>query len=717
MSILNYLRLVYPTSESISQFSEEQAKAYYEKLLFFYRVPLASNGFKGLFSEEIKPEEIVFYNPDTVAIGRQDLDDSFNGFVSNECIQGSSRDYIEINSFAWEQFPYGGYYNWAKGSGIYVHTEGKTISGNTKLLIIYQILEDCGKKEDYIKQFSKTPSFVRQILGRDQIPRDLKQLFFTEISDVYLENDVPIFGKIPTLLGSILQNKSRNSLLEEIRGYSTDYDIFKYFIEEYYIKDHELASSFQDLSNMRYRYILAEVAGTSEQDQWLYETAKSCGYYIVQAVRQPNYSGSVTFEIVDTRWPIVNIPNVQNDSGDSGVQNYNLFFVWKKLLEMNIFSRRDPFDVYNQKKEVLITNFDFPNISVENCAVTNVKDPPSDFDPQWLPKEGWGKEACVEEAGAFPTDTISFWLTERSCPFPLNKGVDACRLINFGIDASKQGGFSVKDMMHNVKIFKNVLRKNQSCLIGVGLSCPVEVSQSSFSLDISKVPDQKHQVWNGYTPECSLKDQSLCKFYPVQTANIKVDNIYDGIEIKGDQWAQKACEVALESVATHGGGPFGAVILQLDGEAPEDGVYTNREILRYWTNFNHVTLINDPTAHAEVMTIRSACQSLGVFNLGEVRKEDSLLPQPSAYSHCIIYINAEPCPMCYGAISWSRIKTLIFSATRYDSAVQGVDFSDEDIYSDLQKDYRNREINIFRSITDNSLDAFNLYKRTPHIDY
>lgn len=196
--------------------------------------------------------------------------------------------------------------------------------------------------------------------------------------------------------------------------------------------------------------------------------------------------------------------------------------------------------------------------------------------------------------------------------------------------------------------------------------------------------------------------------FPLQKANIKVNHIYDNIERNDDAWMQLACDTARNSVEAKGG-PFGAIILQIDKE-------TN-QIIRYWKNHNQVTLINDPTAHAEVMVIRSACKSLGVFNLGEIKQEDSLLDQPGKISYCILYSSTEPCPMCYSAICWANIPVLLFAATRFDAAAEGVNFSDEEIYDELAKPYPKRKTKVYQCTTDNSLDAFNLWKRSNKICY
>jgi tRNA(Arg) A34 adenosine deaminase TadA len=216
------------------------------------------------------------------------------------------------------------------------------------------------------------------------------------------------------------------------------------------------------------------------------------------------------------------------------------------------------------------------------------------------------------------------------------------------------------------------------------------------------------QPWSGYVPVCTLENQEDCKYFPVQTSNIKIDSVYDGIEVLSNKWMDMACEEAKISVR-HKGGPFGAVIVQIDNE-------TNK-VLRYWRNHNHVTQWKDPTAHAEVTTIRSACKALGVFDLGCIKKNKSKLHQDGKTSYCEIYSSAEPCPMCFAAISWARIPNLYFAATRYDAAQQGVDFSDEDIYEALKQLYKDRKMKVRQCTTAKSLDAFNLWKRSKKVQY
>lgn len=62
---------------------------------------------------------------------------------------------------------------------------------------------------------------------------------------------------------------------------------------------------------------------------------------------------------------------------------------------------------------------------------------------------------------------------------------------------------------------------------------------------------------------------------------------------------------------------------------------------------NMVELLNDSTAHAELIAITSAQNSLNNKNL----------------DGCILYTTLEPCLMCHGAIYWSKINTVVYGAS------------------------------------------------------
>ena len=105
-----------------------------------------------------------------------------------------------------------------------------------------------------------------------------------------------------------------------------------------------------------------------------------------------------------------------------------------------------------------------------------------------------------------------------------------------------------------------------------------------------------------------------------------------------------------------------------------------------------VTSTNDPTAHAEVVAIRDACNNLNTFQL-----ED-----------CEIYTSCEPCPMCLGAIYWSRPKVIYYANSRSDAAAVG--FDDSMIYEEMGKAYDKRAIPIIAISSNEALQVFMEWK-------
>lgn len=101
-----------------------------------------------------------------------------------------------------------------------------------------------------------------------------------------------------------------------------------------------------------------------------------------------------------------------------------------------------------------------------------------------------------------------------------------------------------------------------------------------------------------------------------------------------------ALEVCRRGIAA-GQTPFGAAIVR-DGEVLA-------------AEHNQVWAARDPTAHAEVQAIRSACSRLGSVHL----------------EGAAIYTTTEPCPMCFSAIHWARIKRIGYGASIADAASFG----------------------------------------------
>jgi tRNA(adenine34) deaminase len=95
---------------------------------------------------------------------------------------------------------------------------------------------------------------------------------------------------------------------------------------------------------------------------------------------------------------------------------------------------------------------------------------------------------------------------------------------------------------------------------------------------------------------------------------------------------QAALDVAKDALAT-GDVPVGAVILDSDGNIVSSG-------------FNRREADNDPTAHAEIVALREACDIEGNWRLD---------------NHTLV-VTLEPCAMCAGAIAQARIKCVVFGA-------------------------------------------------------
>ena len=151
------------------------------------------------------------------------------------------------------------------------------------------------------------------------------------------------------------------------------------------------------------------------------------------------------------------------------------------------------------------------------------------------------------------------------------------------------------------------------------------------------------------------------------------------------EFMREAIHLADESVK-NGGGPFGAIIVK-DGE-----VIAGRS--------NSVTIDNDPTAHAEVNTIREACRRLGTFDL----------------SGCTIYTSCEPCPMCLGSIYWARIGRIFYGNTRKDA--REINFADDFIYEELERPLYARTVPIMPLLRDEALSSFRLWqKKTDKTEY
>ncbi len=139
-----------------------------------------------------------------------------------------------------------------------------------------------------------------------------------------------------------------------------------------------------------------------------------------------------------------------------------------------------------------------------------------------------------------------------------------------------------------------------------------------------------------------------------------------------------AIEEARRTMNEDKGGPFGAIITDLDGN-----------IISVASNL--VLESHDPTAHAEVMAIRKASEKLGTHDL----------------SGCILYATGYPCPMCLSAIIWANIKKVYYGTNLKEA--EEIGFRDDFIYEYLNG--KNKDVlDIEQLKHDECIELFNEYK-------
>lgn len=153
-----------------------------------------------------------------------------------------------------------------------------------------------------------------------------------------------------------------------------------------------------------------------------------------------------------------------------------------------------------------------------------------------------------------------------------------------------------------------------------------------------------------------------------------------------EKFMRRAIELSRQHMQAGHGGPFGAVVVR-DGKIIGEG-------------WNCVTSSFDPTAHAEVMAIRRACEAVQNFDL----------------SDCEIYTSCEPCPMCLAAIYWARIGAIYQANTRDDAAA--IDFDDAYLYRELLKPLDQRDVPVRQLLRDEAQVVFREWtQKSDRIEY
>jgi guanine deaminase len=161
--------------------------------------------------------------------------------------------------------------------------------------------------------------------------------------------------------------------------------------------------------------------------------------------------------------------------------------------------------------------------------------------------------------------------------------------------------------------------------------------------------------------------------------NLLHQNVNSNMESEQqEEFMREAIRLSVENVESGNGGPFAAVVVK-DGKIIARGV-------------NQVTSSNDPTAHAEVVAIRNACNELNSFQL----------------KGCEIYTSCEPCPMCLGAIYWARPDKLFFANTKEHAAE--IAFDDLFIYEELARPLHERKLYTRQLLAGEAIIAFQKWK-------
>jgi len=152
------------------------------------------------------------------------------------------------------------------------------------------------------------------------------------------------------------------------------------------------------------------------------------------------------------------------------------------------------------------------------------------------------------------------------------------------------------------------------------------------------------------------------------------------------KFMREAIRLSMENVQSGNGGPFGTVIVK------------NGKIIA--TGVNEVTKSNDPTAHAEMIAIRNACEKLNSFQL----------------DGCDIYCSCEPCPMCLGAIYWARPKSIYFANSKKDAAE--INFDDNVIFQEIKLPIHERKLTTTQLLRDEALFVFLQWQKSENkIEY
>ena len=143
---------------------------------------------------------------------------------------------------------------------------------------------------------------------------------------------------------------------------------------------------------------------------------------------------------------------------------------------------------------------------------------------------------------------------------------------------------------------------------------------------------------------------------------------------------KKAFRKAKDTMNKNYGGPFGAAVVNNDGEVLS-------------VASNSVLKDHNPTAHGEINAIIKACKKIGSEDL----------------SGCTLYTTAYPCPMCLGAIIWANIDKVYYGCTPEDA--EAIGFRDDFIYDFIKGNMKDNSVMELKQIDrDECIKLFEEYK-------
>jgi guanine deaminase len=143
------------------------------------------------------------------------------------------------------------------------------------------------------------------------------------------------------------------------------------------------------------------------------------------------------------------------------------------------------------------------------------------------------------------------------------------------------------------------------------------------------------------------------------------------------QLVDHAIDLSIRHVG-RGGIPFTALVVNGHGRILGTGV-------------NEVAALLDPTAHAEVMAIRDACQGQHTTRL----------------KGATLVASGEPCALCYLAALWAGIEQVVFAADRHAAAKAGFDYRGS--YALFAVDPATGPLQVHHHCTDRAGEPFNLW--------